>query len=81
VETSEPRKCIGDTLLIREEKVREVVKIIDEDHCAFEGTKIAAAGSENDGDQLRVEEVMPSRLLLLTSILCLRFNGLPKGAG
>jgi hypothetical protein len=41
--------------------MREVVKIVDEDHCAFEGTKIAAAGSENDGDQLRVEEVMPSK--------------------
>jgi hypothetical protein len=68
-------------LLIREEKVREVVKIVDKDHCAFEGTKIAAAGSKNDGDHLREEEGMPSKLLLLTSILRLRFNGLPKGAG
>jgi hypothetical protein len=59
-------------LLISQEKVREVMKIVDEDHRAFEGTKIAAAGSENDGDQLRVEEVIPSRLLLLTSILCPR---------
>jgi hypothetical protein len=60
-------------LLISQEKVREVMKIVDRDHCAFEGTKIAPAGSENDSDQLRVEEGMPSKLLLLTSILCLRF--------
>jgi hypothetical protein len=27
-------------LRIREEKVREVMKIVDRDHCAFEGTKM-----------------------------------------
>ena len=47
--------------MIGKERVREMVKIVDKDHRAFEGTKIAAAGSENDGDQLRVEEVMPSK--------------------